>query len=301
MEGREPSGGENEDGGPSLFCVTETEEKEGHVFIRVSPSDPATIARSLAPRIQNAYFDKESAEKRLRSAAAELKLFDGAAFEISDDVIAEALEEELDAVLPAEWSADNGRPKQLDVQRSELAEIVAAEVLSELFQTVIPALRVSHKEIPDQQTRGADVVGFESRMGDVLPEIVLAEVKGSSDSNSPPGVVKGMQSKLRELSTDRRALLQELIWLRDNCDDSHAAMCAKVCAYFQLKRTLKLRLAPILLRTAGTARSSDPGVFKSEAESFGYNIRFVSVIIDTPDLFNFAVEVYRIARELAPR
>ena len=201
------------------------------------------------------------------------------------------------AVLPAEWSG--GRPRQTDPQRSELAEIIAAVVMSEVFGTVVPASRIAHKEIPDQQTRGVDVIGLENIENPQMT-LIIAEVKGSCEAKSPPGVVDGMATKLAAVTTDRRQLTQELIWLRDYCDDEYAEVCARICARYLLCRsTPEIILTPILLRTTNTERSADRGKFAEENEDFDYPIRFVSVIVDAEDLFDFAVAVYREARRLA--
>jgi hypothetical protein len=188
-----------------------------------------------------------------------------------------------------------GRPKATDVQRSELGEIVAADVLRTLFETVVPASRLAEKEIPDQQTRGADVLGLEDVDEDTIV-LVLAEVKGSTDKQSPPGVLAGMAEKLRQLAGERRVLLQELIWLRDHAEETWAPLCAKVCSAFLLGRKLfSMLLVPVLVRTASTAGGDDCGAFKSDPDSFGERIRFVTVHVEE-DLFELARTVYTIAR-----
>lgn len=188
-----------------------------------------------------------------------------------------------------------GRPQATDVQRSELGEIVAADVLRTLFETVVPASRLAEKEIPDQQTRGADVLGLEDVEADTIV-LVLAEVKGSTDKRSPPGVLAGMAEKLKQLATERRVLLQELIWLRDHAEEAWAPLCARVCGAFLLGRRLfSILLVPVLVRTASTAGDDDRGEFKSDPDSFGERIRFVTVHIDE-DLFELARTVYAIAR-----
>jgi Cap4 SAVED domain len=280
-----------------LFLLDSDERIGTKNFARVIPRDAASLAQLLAPRIRQAYFNQREAEERLRSAVLDLSRFSVPALEISDDQIATALEEELDAVLPAEWKA--GRPKQTATQRSELAEIIAADVMSTVFQTKVPASRIADKEIPDQQTRGVDVLGLEN-LDEINITLIIAEVKGSSDLKSPPGVVTDMASKLRELAGDRRRIIQELTWLRDHCDDAYASVCARLCAGYLLGVVEpKIIMNPVLIRTASTEGTSDHGIFKNDQENFDYPIRFVSVIIEAGDLFEFAVEVYREARRLA--
>ena len=282
-----------------MFEEVQRETSGAHTYVKVKPANDPQYVRSIAKRVQSAYFDRQASRDQLIQAVAELRNFDGSAFEVSAEDIETALAEELNAVIPQEWKTESKRLKQLDVQRSELAEIIAHEVLVTIFGTVIPASRIKNKEIPDQPTRGADLIGLDDIDRNPVPVLVLSEVKGSGDAKSPPAVISGMREKLGELTTDRRNLLQELTWLRENSEDQYARRCGKLYAYFVLNRgPLRVTLAPVLLRTASTSKDGDPGVFIDDAESFGCDVRFTSVILDVADLFDFAVEVYRLAREL---
>jgi hypothetical protein len=291
----------------ALFHVLESHDVDGgHVYVRLSPLNPATLADDLAARITGAYLDVDTELQRLREAANELRLFQGEELAPIDAEIAEALAELRDALLPAGW--DGRRPKHTDVQRSELAEIVAADVLRSHFATIIPASRVRHKEIPDQQARGADVVGLEDLVGftDEQPvgslTLVLSEVKGSTAAASPPSVVADMAEKLRGLASTRRALIQELTWLRDHADDAHAPVCARLLVAFLLKRLdHQTLLAPVLLRAAAVAAATDTGEFETSPESFDPSrIRFISIIVDR-DIFELAAEAYVKARAAVQR
>jgi hypothetical protein len=127
--------------------------------------------------------------------------------------------------------------------------------------------------------------------------IVLSEVKGSVSDASPPEVVGDMASKLRALVTNRRAILQELTWVRDHASDATAAACAHVHAAF-LFRKLKhsFLLAPVLLRTVSTSGAADTGEFETAPASFApCRIRFHSVLVDE-DLFALAGRTYLKAR-----
>jgi hypothetical protein len=293
-----------------LFRIADDLSVDDHRFVRLVPVDPEGLAEALAPQVQKAYFDVQQAEAKMRAAVADLKQFSATTLEITESAIRDALEEELDVVLPAEWKAategGKARPRQTDVQRSELAEIIAGMVLQDFFQTVIPAARIAHKEVPDQQTRGVDVLGIEGLdFTDVqnlhLPSLVLVlgEVKGSCSAASPPAVVKDMETTLKSLVTDRRKLSQELLWLRDNCSEEHQRICAMIAAGYQLNAiNPKVVMTPVLLRTAATAGVKDMGNFQAKSSSFTNNIRFVTVVLEADDLFNFAVQVYRKAREL---
>jgi hypothetical protein len=224
-----------------------------------------------------------------------LTLFSGEAFEFTDEDVQTALDEERKALVPAAWQ-EGGKSKTLDVQRSEFGEILAAEALKQVFGTDIPASRIKHKEIPDQPTRGADVIGLENQ--DQFPvSLVLGEVKGSTEEKSPPKVVLGMEKKLAELVGSRRALLQELCWLRDHAEAAYAGVCSRIHASFILKKDqFNIVLAPLLVRTKAAHQETDPGKFKTDPDTFGHPIRWVSIVVEG-DLFDIAQEVYRIARE----
>lgn len=258
---------------------------------------PDELARMLAPRIRQVYFSRAARERKLRDGINDLNMFSAHEFTVTDNEVEQALEEELDAVLPAEWRG--GRPRQTDVQRSELAEIIAAEVFASLFSTTLPALRISGKEIPDQQTRGIDLLGLEDTGGSTVT-VILGEVKGSCEHRSPPQVVADMARKLQVLVADRRTLLQELGWLRDHSSPEHVALCNRTYAGYLLNKVVpRFVLAPILLRTDTTAGERDAGIFRAPDFPAAHAVRFVRVSIMAEDLFNFAVEVYRVARHLA--
>jgi len=280
--------------------LTEVDRKlvGDHLYIKLALNTSSDFRDKLSNLIRATYFDKKKSKERLSRAAHDLTKFNGEKFEFTDEQIADALAEELDAVIPSGWRDGSDAPEHLDVRRSELAEIIGREALTVTSDCVVPASRIRHKEIPDQPTRGADVIGIESVNTPPLHTLLLGEVKGSGDRKSPPGVVAGMQTKLTQLTTDRRVLLQELLWLCDNADDEHVDLCHAVCLKFQFKTPLELVLTPILIRTTSTAADTDPGKFATDADSFNYCIRFISVILPTEDLYEFAVEIYSKAREL---
>jgi len=278
-----------------LFEISSDEQIGDHRFIRIVPKNADRLVADLAPRITRPYADAEAARDRILRAARELEIFPGEDLRADDPRIEEAVAEEVDALLPAAWKGD--RPKQLDVQRSELGEIVAADVLSTIFGARIPASRIAHKETPDQQTRGADVMCLEGDRPELL--LVLTEVKGSTDPSTPPSVLQGMETKLKLLIQDRRTLLQELLWLFQHSSEEHADECAKACVSFQLKKPIfGLLLAPILIRTATKEGDADAGAFKASPDDFGAPVRFISIVVE-PDLFDLAAQVYALARETA--
>jgi hypothetical protein len=282
-----------------LFAIESDQELGGRRFVRVVPRNPETLVEMLAPLVRDAYFTISNTAERLRQAADELALFDGRGLVVTELQVAAALEEQLDAMLPAAWRV-GGRPKQTDPQRSELAEIIAANVVQTLFGTLLPASRIAHKEVPDQQTRGVDVFGFENVD---LPDVtfVIAEVKGSCEASSPPGVVGDMANKLPQVAADRRHIIQELTWILENCEDEFAKMCSDIHAHYLLKTLNETALmVPILLRTRATAGATDYGPFAHEGNKFSFPIRFIGVIVDAEDLFELARAVYEQARRLAP-
>jgi hypothetical protein len=172
--------------------------------------------------------------------------------------------------------------------------------LQTIFGSIIPASRIAHKEIPDQQARGVDVLALEA-LDAAVPTLVIAEVKGSVQAKSPPAVVAGMVSKLKSISSNRRLVIAELTWMRDNCEDDYAQECMTLCCRYLLgKVEPDMVLTPILLRTASTSADTDRGEFRSSPDSFDHPIRWISVVVDVEDLFDLARHVYAAARKLSP-
>jgi hypothetical protein len=282
-----------------LFVIESDEELGGRRFVRVVPRNSDSLVEALAPLVRDAYFTIANTAERLRQAAEELTRFDGSGLVVTELQIATALEDQLDAMLPAAWRA-GGRPQQTDPQRSELAEIIAANVVQTLFGTLVPASRIARKEVPDQQTRGVDIFGFENiRMPDVT--FVIAEVKGSCEAASPPGVVADMANKLPQLATNRRRIIQELAWIAENSDDEFAKLCQDIHSYYLLKILNEtVLMVPILLRTTFSAGTTDYGRFAPDGDKFDFPVRFIGVIVEAEDLFELARAVYEQARRLAP-
>jgi hypothetical protein len=166
------------------------------------------------------------------------------------------------------------------------------------FGFEVPASRIAHKEIPDQQTRGVDVLALNGIDTD-LPTLIIAEVKGSCDSRQPPPVVADMARKLKDVVNNRRSMVQELIWLRDHCEDKYQAACVRICTRYLLKKLEpEIIFAPVLIRTESTSSLKDFGIFYKERSKSPYAVHFTSAIIPTEDLFQFAVSVYREARRI---
>lgn len=278
-----------------LFHVVDDQTVGDHRYVRVAPTDPATLAADLAPRVREYYINVAKAHSRIKAACSSLYAFRDSGLP-DDAAIRAALAEEVDAAIPQAPSTE--QPEQLDLRRSELAEILAAEVVRDIFGACIPASRIKHKEIPDQPTRGADVVALEHVDRD-RPVLVLCEVKGSSEASSPPGVVSGMASKLKTLVGKRRALTQELEWVGEHADADHAKLVDEILVGHLLSRPqFSIMLNPVLLREAAVAADTDAGAFASAPESFRHPIRWVSIVVDA-DLLELAAEIYALARQVA--
>jgi hypothetical protein len=289
-------GGTNRMASAPLFKVISDEQRGDHRYLRVEPIAPDSLASDIAPRLTTHYFDEIAARQRLAQAAAELNTFSSEPFVLTEEQIDAALAEERDAVLPKEWLSNV--PEQLSAERSEFGEIVGADVLSHLLGSVVPASRIANKEVPDMPTRGADILALEDVERDEVV-LLLVEVKGSESATSPPAVVSGMKKKLSQLTTDRRSLLQELIWLRDHSSDEYAALCSRMCSFYLFdKQIFRLMLVPLLVRTATTCNESDSGEFASSPDSFDAPIRWISVVL--PDsILDTARKAFRMARDQA--
>lgn len=247
----------------------------------------------LAVRVRAVYVDLQRSAALLKSAADELEIFESRNLQEAQELLVAALAEELDAALPVGGS--DSQPEYLDLRRSELGEIVAAEVLHALFGTVIPASRIRDKEIPDMPTRGTDVVGFESRE-DPAFDLILGEVKVSADVRSPPGVVAGMREKIGDLITNRRSLSQELVWLRDHSSDEHLRECNLIYVSHLVRQPIfELVAAPILVRDESCSQVEDPGSFLTDPDEVGARVRFIKILF-RGSVLELAKLVYERAR-----
>jgi hypothetical protein len=254
--------------------------------------EPGMVNR-LAHNVRDAYVDVDELKSRLLTVSMDLTMFEPIVF--SEDEIATLVTLEVDAKLPT--AAPDGRPPQLSVQRSEFAEILAGHAVIQALGANLPARRTRSKEIPDQQSRGADLLGLLDCRG-TLPELLVGEVKATLDSTSPPSVVTDMAHKLRTLLGDFRLMQQELMWLRDNADEPNRQNVITLQLKHALKQPIAIRALPILVRQ--NAGQNDCGCFADDdALGSPVPVTFLRVIV-TGDIASLASKVYKRARDLEP-
>ena len=99
-----------------------------------------------------------------------------------------------------------------------IGEAIAEAHLQETRDVTWPWNMERDKRTPRASLPGADLVGFQSRDGEV--RLALGEVKTSSDPNAPPNVMNGrggMTHQLEALASDLALIGQLLKWLQPRC------------------------------------------------------------------------------------
>lgn len=115
----------------------------------------------------------------------------------------------LQAILEAE------HPEERDWA---VGEALAEAWLSREYGVVWPWNMERDKRTPRASLPGADLIGFVTKDGET--HLVLGEVKCSSDSNTPPGVMTGrtgMTRQLESLASDIGLLHTLIRWLLPRC------------------------------------------------------------------------------------
>jgi hypothetical protein len=240
----------------------------------------------LATTIRDLYVDPGHLRDVLTAAMSD-------AGGVADGV---AIEEAITRTLAAAIPEPGAHPiPQLDVARNELAEALAHIAFRSVHGTVIPAPRIRHKEVPDQPSRGRDLLGLEE-----APLLaVIGEVKASDEEASPPGVVGSGSTSLRgqflSFFAAEDALLGELNWALKHGGPEHQSLIAQAIVA-HVGGSLPLCAAPVLVRPANVRGADDFGTFKDDPEQFApAQIRFSVLAVDGA-LDELARVVYEEAR-----
>jgi hypothetical protein len=267
---------------------------EEHAFLTFDclPSSGGDgLEDDLAEIVRSLYIDVDEVRSLGEMAADGLEGLADAA------LIAELVETMTRASIPEKGQA--GVPASLDVTRSELAEVLAMELAVSQFKTLVPAPRVAHKEIPQLASRGMDLIGFEE--SDTL-RLVVGETKASDEDASPPGVVEGQKTSLREqllssiADTDR--LLSELSWCLKHSAEDHHSMIIRA-ALMLVVSSLEFVVFPVLVRSEAVNRPGDCGSFRETPQDFApAAVRFCVIRLPGP-VDEIAGSVYSRAREVA--
>jgi hypothetical protein len=259
-----------------------------YVVLECHADDRAELIAALAELVLELYVDPTELADQLRTAAIGLG-------EVADMGVIEAVIAEISsATIPDD--PPEGQPEQLQLQRNELAEILAYVAAEQYFGTLVPAKRVRHKEVPRLPSRGMDMLGL-----DIEPEIalILSEAKASEEHASPPAVVgsgsSSLRAQLRAFQGDVAKILVELRWAERHSPPAEKEHVAR--AMLRLAHNdLPMVVFPVLLRTAGAHQLTDPGCFADEPQLFfPARVRFCTIRVDEP-LAPLAREVYAAAR-----
>ena len=259
-----------------------------YVVLDCRASDRDAMVDGLAELIAELYVGPVELAERLLTAATGLD-------EVADMREVRALVERLTAAtIPDE--PPPRQPPWLQLQRNELAEILAYLAAEAHFGTLVPAKRVREKETPRLPSRGMDMLGL-----DVDPELtlVLSEAKASEDLVSPPAVVEdgpsSLRAQIRAFQEDTEKILVELGWAERHSPYPLNELVGR--AMFMLVRgALPSVVFPVLLRPIGAHQMTDPGCFRDDAASFSpAAVRFCVVRV-AESLAGLATDAYAAAR-----
>jgi hypothetical protein len=271
-----------------VFHLVEQTNDGEHTFAVYDcrPEEGGDLAAVLAETIRDLYVDPD----RLRDVLTAAMNDAGAVADTA--AIDEAIQRTLAAAIPEPGTHPI---PHLDVARNELAEALAHLALAEVHGTVIPAARIRNKEVPDQPSRGRDLLGLDD--GPLVA--VIGEIKASAESASPPGVVGDGDSSLRGqflgFLAVEDALLTELNWALKHAAPEHQDLIARAIMAHILGG-LPLCAAPVLVRPVDVRGADDFGTFKDEPGQFApARIRFSVLTVDGA-LDELANAVYEEAR-----
>jgi len=147
----------------------------------------------------------------------------------------------LDAVLAAVL------PEERDWA---VGEAMAEAYLAREHSVIWPWNMERDKRNPNASLPGADLVGFRITGGNV--QLVLGEVKTSSDLNTPPGVMNGrsgMKHQLDNLANNLSLICQLLKWLLPRCKGTeHEASFNQAVGLFLNSGNKAITLFGVLIR-----------------------------------------------------
>ncbi|MGW4168978.1 hypothetical protein ACWEGX_18835 [Streptomyces chartreusis] len=264
----------------------------GHTYECYDVCADDELIDEVARLVCELYVDPEDLITSLRSASADLDLV------ASENELTTLLDEVAESVIPQ--MNMGSRAIHLQTPRNEVAEILAYDALQELHKVVIPASRIREKEVSGQPTRGVDIFAL------ILhPKVraVISEVKASSDTATPPGVVgvgdDSMHAQTKKRLKDRKTLVAELNWAHKHTSDEMKVNVAKALILLSRNDAEPPVAAPVLVRPMERYRDTDFGCFKEAPEEYApAQVRFLVLRLPS-SLEDFANRVYARAREVA--
>lgn len=274
---------------PELAVVSD--ERIGahrYVVLDCRASDRDALVAWLAELIEDLYIAPDELADRLRAAATGLD-------EVADMREVNALVERIAAATIPDGPPPAER-EWLQLQRNELAEVLAYVAAERHFGTLVPAKRVREKETPRLPSRGMDMLGL-----DIGPELtlVLSEAKASEDTDSPPGVVEdgssSLRGQIRAFQEDAEKILIELGWAERHSPSPQNELVGRAM-FLLLRGALSTVVFPVLLRPISVYQETDPGCFRDDPDSFSpATVRFCVVRVGEP-IVGLATDAYAAAR-----
>jgi len=160
----------------------------------------------------------------------------------------------------------------LDTARNELGEVICYAALEEIFDALLPAKRVRHKEIPQLMSRGMDALGL-SRDPQAAHELrlYLSETKASSSAQSPPAVVDqtndSLHVQLRDAVRTRTKVTSEPSRALKYTAGADRELVARAMILWA-KDDLATTVVPFLLRPRDKHGADGFGAFRTDPTAY---------------------------------
>lgn len=206
----------------------------------------------------------------------------------------DCLDEMLQSAIP---SVDNGGI--VSTPRSDFPEIIASLCLEQLHGTNIPLDIIEKRDTLDKPGRGIDIIGYEEFNGDI--QLILSEVKSSSEDRNPPQVITGkkdsLDSQLKEIVMDEDMILNDLYGLfrKAKEGDDKMRILGIIKDILQSSNYKNIILCPFLVREKEYYKPDDYKPIKDSTEEFEpFKIRFLAICLDD-DIDRLSQDVYEYA------
>lgn len=222
----------------------------------ISDLEDATVAH-MVQAVRDAYGETE-----IRKMATEADSQVANSFDVSSIIAA------FRAGLP-DPEEEKNKPAQLRNYRSETCELFAREVLRIVHNISTPGALNATKGNGSQPMLGFDGWGlFDQSNGNWA--LVLFQVKGSDDANSPPSVAQTLVSECLAITpTDskvNRAISAQLIRVKGTDD---ALPLLKMLQTLGERKTIDIMVAPIIVRGSVSPQIQDLQPIKDAHAGFG--------------------------------
>lgn len=272
----------------SLFKKRKNEiTKDGHCFV-VYDLDNSTngcqaIESKLIPLIKELYLAENEVVENIKETG------------FNEDEIKKFIEKAKQVTIPSGKSGK--QPKQLNIRRSDAAELIALVCLEELYKTKIPANSLLFRELTSYPGRGIDILGYEDD-GKGLA-LIICEIKASAENNSPPRVVDSskdcLKVQLYSYAIDNDKTLNRILSASKKTEDSsHKKALTKIAFLWNQhdREKLKVVICPFLVRQGNLYQETDFGSIKDNPDYFNsYPVRFLIVCVNE-DLIKFSNRIF---------